>query len=614
MTAPWRKVLRDVWRERTRGALVVLAIAIGLAAFLAVLSSYAILRRELNRGYLATNPASAVLVTGAIDDRLLASVVARDDVDDADARRVVVGRIRTGPAQSRRLVIFVIRDFEQLRIGTVTPEAGAWPPGPGELLIERDAFQVAKARIGDTVTIETPAGGARTLRVAGRVHDAGQAQARMENMVYGYITPETLAGLGEAPALDRLYLQASGDRFDRAHLARVAAGVKAWLESRGQTVSRMDVPPPGEHPHAAVMGVLLLVMAAFGIFVLALSGVIVVNLLLARMAAERRQIGVMKAIGGTRGQIARVYLAEAAAFGLAAIVLATPAGMAGGRVLGRYFAVLLNFDLASLAVPAWVYLLVIVVGLLVPLLAAAYPVAVGTAITVREAIAATSVDPATFGSGRLDRMLCRLGGAGRPLLLGVRNLARRRTRTALTVATLSTAGAFFVSALNLRASMIATADRLFGAGTVGAVDRYAWDQHMLMIYAFLLIVSGVLAAVGGLGLATATSLNVLDRRRELGVLRAIGATPGTIGGIVVIEAIAVAMLSWVPAVVAGWVITAVVGRSLMAALFRGGFDVTVAVTGAAGWLLLSTALSVVASLAPAASASRRSIREAVSYE
>ena len=77
MTAPWRKAVRDVWRERMRSVFVVVAIAVGIMAFLAVLASYAVLRRELNRGYLATNPASAVLVTDAIDDRLLASARAR---------------------------------------------------------------------------------------------------------------------------------------------------------------------------------------------------------------------------------------------------------------------------------------------------------------------------------------------------------------------------------------------------------------------------------------------------------------------------------------------------------------------------------------------------------
>jgi hypothetical protein len=47
----------------------------------------------------------------------------------------------------------------------------------------------------------------------------------------------------------------------------------------------------------------------------------------------------------------------------------------------------------------------------------------------------------------------------------------------------------------------------------GADFRYAFDQHMLMIYVFLVVVSAVLAAVGSLGLMTATSLNVLERRR-----------------------------------------------------------------------------------------------------
>ena len=60
-------------------------------------------------------------------------------------------------------------------------------------------------------------------------------------------------------------------------------------------------------------------------------------------------------------------------FGVAAIVLAAAPGVVGGRVLSQRFAALMNFDLATLSVPVWVYLLVAVVGLLVPLAAAAYP-------------------------------------------------------------------------------------------------------------------------------------------------------------------------------------------------------------------------------------------------
>ena len=67
---------------------------------------------------------------------------------------------------------------------------------------------------------------------------------------------------------------------------------------------------------------------------------------------------------------------------------------------------------------------------------------------------------------------------------------------------------------------------------------------MAMIYWFLIVMSGILAGVGGLGLMTTMSLNVLERRREMGVLRAIGATPAMVWRLVVAEGAFVALLSW----------------------------------------------------------------------
>ena len=614
MTAPWHKVVRDIWRERTRASLVMLAIAVGLTGFLAVLSTYAILQRELDRGYLATNPASAVIVMDRIDEALIAATIARGDVEDADARTVVSGRIQTPDGSWRRLMLFVVRDFDRLRISTVTPEAGAWPPATGEMLIERDAFQVGKTSIGAAATVETKAGGQHVLRVAGRVHDAGQAQARMENMVYAYIAPATLEVLGERPDLDRLYVLASGNRFDEAHVRQVAGDLKTWLEGSGHVVRRVDVPTPGQHPHAVIMGFLLLLMDAFGAFALALSGVIVTNLLLAMLAAERRQIGVMKALGGSRGQIARLYLAEAGVLGLGALMMAVPAGVLAGRALSRYFGVLLNFDLNSLAIPLWVFALAIVIALIVPLVAAAYPVAIATDITVRAALDA-SVNATTFGVSRLDRWFARMTQGASPLVLGIRNSMRRRTRTALTGATLACAGAFFMSALNVRTSLMTTADRQFGAGTYGADFRYAFDQHMLMIYVFLIIVAAVLASIGGLGLTTATSLNVLERRRELGVLRAVGASPATVATIVVSESLFVAVTAWMIAVVAAWVIAMGIGAVVpRVSLFKNGLSISLSAIGIVGWLGISAAIAIAASVAPAIAAGRHSIREAISYE
>jgi putative ABC transport system permease protein len=86
--------------------------------------------------------------------------------------------------------------------------------------------------------------------------------------------------------------------------------------------------------------------------------------------------------------------------------------------------------------------LALAVALIVPLAAAAYPVAVATDMTVRDAIDASGLSATRFGAGRFDRWCCGIGRASRPWLLGIRNSLRRRTRTALTLITLGSAGAF----------------------------------------------------------------------------------------------------------------------------------------------------------------------------
>ena len=370
-TASRRKVFADLVQEGTRTVLAVCAIAMGIAGFMGVLSAYGILTREMNRSYLATNPASATLRMDAIDDALMTAVRRHPAIADAEARRVVNSQLK-GSGGWANVRLFVVQDYAHMRISKVEPEHGGWPPATGEILIERDALQVARAHIGDDVRVKTAVGKEQKLRVSGTVHDFGLAQARMENLVYGYITPDTLVQLGEAPYPDRLNLLVAGDRFDERHIRDVAAVIKRLAESRGHTLHRVDIPTPGEHPHAHIMGILLLAISSFGFCILALSGILVVNLFAAVMAAQVRQIGVMKAVGGTRWQIASLYFSQALILGAAAMLIATPVGILGGRQLSRVMAVFLNFDIVSFATPAWVFLLAAAAALAVPLLAAAY--------------------------------------------------------------------------------------------------------------------------------------------------------------------------------------------------------------------------------------------------
>jgi putative ABC transport system permease protein len=152
------------------------------------------------------------------------------------------------------------------------------------------------------------------------------------------------------------------------------------------------------------------------------------------------------------------------------------------------------------------------------------------------------------------------------------------------------------------------------SSTSKADSRFGFDQHMLMIYVFLIVMSAIIGCVGGLGLMTTMSLNVLERRREMGVLRAIGATPRTVWLMVIAEGLVIGVLSWMIAALLAWPVSKFLGDTLVSMMFRAGVDFTFEAVGLVIWLLVSVVLSAVASFVPAWRASRATVREALAYE
>jgi putative ABC transport system permease protein len=152
------------------------------------------------------------------------------------------------------------------------------------------------------------------------------------------------------------------------------------------------------------------------------------------------------------------------------------------------------------------------------------------------------------------------------------------------------------------------------ASTSKSDSRYAFDQHMVMIYVFLIIVSCIVGGVGGLGLMTTMSLNVMERRREMGILRAIGASPRMVWLIVVSEGVVIGLFSWLLAAVIAWPLSKAIGDLMISLILRGGVDFRFETLGLLIWLGAAVILGAAGSFVPAWHASRYEVREALGYE
>lgn len=495
----WRKVLRDLWLNRNRTIVVVLSIAVGVFAVGAITSSQIILSRDLTESYLATNPAHATIYTvDAFGDELVKSVRNMRQIEAAEARRSVHLRVKTGPEEWRLLRAVAIPDYHDIEVDQISPEKGEWPPPDDELLIERAALGLLKAEVGDTVLVKTPSGREKRMRIAGLVHDLTAQMFVLDGMSYGFITFETMEWLGEDRNYNELRIRVAENTNDRDHIQAVTNDVRDKIEDGGHSVLFSLVPNPGEHPLNFLIQAISAILGALGILSLLLSAFLVVNTISALLTQQTRQIGIMKAVGARTIQITELYLVMVILFGLLALFVAVPLGVAGTHIFSSYMAGFLNFDVDNIRLPRSALLLQVAVGLFVPLIAALYPVIAGVSVTVREAISEQGLGKGRFGSSWIDRLLTNVQQLPllhrwltRPLLLSLRNTFRRKGRLVLTLTTLILGGAIFIAVFSVRASLLNTLDTWLSYFQYDVAAQFTRDYRVERIRQETLQVSGV---------------------------------------------------------------------------------------------------------------------------
>jgi putative ABC transport system permease protein len=524
-----------------------------------------------------------------------------------------------------------------------------------------------------------------------------------------------------------------------------------------------------------------------------LSGFLVVNTITALMTQQARQIGIMKATGAGTLQIFGMYVTLIAAFGAVALLLARPLADGAARSIGDGMAAWLNFFPAQYGGYPSAFVLQLIVAVLVPVLAAAWPLYNSVRVTVREALS----DYGIGGNARIKKtdVSRNVRFVPRPIRLSLRNAFRRKARLALTLFTLVLAGGIFIGVYNLWASFdqviediqgyfladinvsfsrnyrfekvasiarsipgvvgvegwleypgtlvrseseagtqilfvappststliqpIITSGRWLQPGDENAIvignhlqnifpdlgvgdwleidideKRTRWhvvgtftitgnvsppflytnyeyisrlinqpeqiyslrvitsdhtaftqnrinDQLMalfeergiqvnssqvaadfienqqaqtdIFVY-FMLIMASLIAVVGGLGLMGTMSINVLERTREIGVMRAIGASNADIQWIVIVEGMVIGLISWLISILLSIPLTVILTTGVGLAILTAPMPPVFGVTGVFAWLIGILIIGTVASTLPARRASNLTVRETLAYE
>jgi putative ABC transport system permease protein len=124
----------------------------------------------------------------------------------------------------------------------------------------------------------------------------------------------------------------------------------------------------------------------------------------------------------------------------------------------------------------------------------------------------------------------------------------------------------------------------------------------------------LIALVGGLGLMGTMGMNVLERTREIGVMRAIGADNRAVMQLVIVEGVVIGLISWTLSILIAIPLTLALDSTLGQSLVKLPLVYTTSLPGIAIWLAVVLLIAALASAVPARRAVRLAVHEVLSYE
>jgi putative ABC transport system permease protein len=462
-----RKSLTDLTRRRARAFFTVLTLALAVAS-VGIFAVPGLMQQSMDREIASNKLADLTLQTEplVLSDARLERLGALPNVEAVGAKSLFSTRIYVG-ARRQRAIVMGVPDFERQDVDVVTPISGSAPATGGVLTDNQNA---SKGKFeGPTVRVIAADGTVRPLPVRGEGRNLyGGSLAATEDFATFYASPETVAALSGTRGYTWFGLRlrdgspAAADRTVDA-VRQELRGVKGF-----NGFSELpELRKPGEYPGKEVFEQIASVMSAVTLLALLSALVLLSNTMTTLIGEQTSEIAAMKAIGGSRRQIAWIYRRTALLLGLLGAALGVVLGVVLANVIVAYFGTTFFGIETGMHVDAAVLGASVLVGLIGPPLAAAPAIRRASRLPVQEALQASG--SAVGGQGRLDALLRRVR-APRSAQIGLRSVGRRKRRTLATAMQVGLAVATLLALLALGTS-------------VGDITRNYYDDTHLDVWA-----------------------------------------------------------------------------------------------------------------------------------
>jgi putative ABC transport system permease protein len=145
-------------------------------------------------------------------------------------------------------------------------------------------------------------------------------------------------------------------------------------------------------------------------------------------------------------------------------------------------------------------------------------------------------------------------------------------------------------------------------------DATMLHERFNILTSILSIMAALIGLVGGLGLMGTMSINVLERTKEIGIMRAIGASDGAVQQIVIVEGVLIGLISWLLGTLVSLGMSRLMSIQIGLQLLDQPLSYSYACYAVFLWLGIVTIVATLASYVPARNASRLTIREVLAYE